>query len=72
MELFGELDGFVYQQIKARLKPSRLALQRLHGLVLLSSYLQLAGRPDVGAGPATDFDPYARAIRPSLQNRRKR
>ena len=71
-ELFRELDDFVRRQVMTRLKASRLAARGLDQLVLLSSYLQRVGGPDIGAGSAADFDPYGRAIRPSLQNRRKR
>ena len=72
VELFRELDDFVYRQVMKRFKTSRLVLRGLDGLVLLRSYLGWAGRPDVGAEPAVDFGPYGSAIRRPLQKRRKR
>ena len=70
VELFRELDDFVYRQIAGRLKALRSVPRGLDGLVLLSGYLQRAGRPDNRVGSAADFGPYGRAIRPPLQNRR--
>jgi group II intron reverse transcriptase/maturase len=72
VELFREMDGFVYRQVTGRFRAARLVQRGLDGLVLLRSYLQRAGGPDIGAGPAADFGPYGKAIRPPLQKRRKR
>ena len=63
------MDGFVYRQVTGRFRAARLVQRGLDGLVLLRSYLQRAGGPDIGAGPAADFGPYGKAIRPPLQKR---